>query len=138
MATLGVTERLFALRAAPPFDRLRDSELALLAAVAQVRSYDPGETVLAEGKPLHHLFVVVEGEIRTAAGEPVPPVFGEASLLFQLPLARALVAAPGTGATCLLIGRAHFFTAAYECPGLVVGFLEQAGASDELHGGGAA
>ena len=40
---------LFALRATPPFDRMDDRELLLLAGHARMRSYAPGRLILPAG-----------------------------------------------------------------------------------------
>jgi signal-transduction protein with cAMP-binding, CBS, and nucleotidyltransferase domain len=121
-----ITEKLFALKATPPFDRLRDGELALLADVARVRRYAPGEVIGAAGERLGRLHVVVDGRVQDQEGEAIPPVFGVGALLFHRPLAETLSAAPPDGATCLMIHAGHFHTAINECPGLLAGFLERA------------
>src|SRR5262245_59391876 len=97
-----ITEKLFALRATPPFDRLRDAELALLASVARVRHYAPGEPIGAVGEPLRRLHVVAAGRIQDRGGREIPPVLGVSALLFHRPLEETLSAAPPDGATCLL------------------------------------
>jgi signal-transduction protein with cAMP-binding, CBS, and nucleotidyltransferase domain len=121
-----LTEKLFALRATPPFDRLGDRELALLADVTRVRQYGPGESIGRAGEPLRRLHVVVEGGVQDREGRAMPPVFGVGALLFHRPLAEALRAASPDGARCLLIQAGPFHTAIHECPGLLIGFLERA------------
>lgn len=126
---MSMIERLFTLRRSPAFSQLRDTELVLIAASARTRRYTAGEIIGAAGRPLRHLFVVVDGEAVTASGRELPGTFGAISLLFGSPLDEA-VRAGDTGLVCLIIRRAHFHTILNECPGLVVGLL-QAGASAE-------
>jgi signal-transduction protein with cAMP-binding, CBS, and nucleotidyltransferase domain len=119
-----IARNILALKRARPFDRLRDSELTLIADVARERTYRPGETVVAGVSPLQNLIVVVEGAIRGPGGQPLPAVFGVESLLFDKPVNGPLSADGETGARCLLISRAHFFTMVNECPALAVGFVD--------------
>jgi hypothetical protein len=115
-------ERLLALRTTPPFNRLRDTELALIADVACVARRSPNEIICSPEKPLRRLHVVVEGSIQDPAGTVAPPVFGAEALLLDLPI-------PGTwragaeGSLCLLINKGNFHTIVHECPELVVGLL---------------
>ena len=120
-----VTDKLFALKSTPPFDRLRDAELALIAGVARARRYAPGEIVCSQGEPPRRLYVVVEGTVQNPHGEAMPAVFGAGALLFHLPVPETLSAAPPDGATCLLINKAPFHTTINECPGLLAGFRER-------------
>lgn len=118
-----IAERIFALRRSPPFDRLFDSEIGPMARACRVRDFAPGEMVAHADRPLRHLFVVVEGEVRR--GEvPLPRVFGESSLLLGHPPGAELLAGGG-GARCLLLGRGHFFTLVNECPWLLEGVLDR-------------
>ena len=119
---MNMIEKLFALRGSPPFAQLRDSELVLIAAAARPRTYEPGELIGLPGRPLRHLFVVVEASAVTAAGTELPKAFGAVSLLFGSPLEVPVRAGPA-GVTCLLVRRAHFHTILNECPGFVVGLL---------------
>jgi signal-transduction protein with cAMP-binding, CBS, and nucleotidyltransferase domain len=120
-----ITEKFFALKSVPPFDRLRDSELALLAEVARVRRFAPGETVCAPERPLQRLLVVVQGGIAPTAGGGATDVLGVAALLFGVPIADTYTASPATGATCLLVSKGHFHTTVRECPELVAAFLDR-------------
>ena len=49
MIGVEVLERLFVLRATPPFQRLDDSELLLIAQHARPRAYAPGRTLAITG-----------------------------------------------------------------------------------------
>jgi len=119
-----ITEKIFALKRTKPFDRLRDSELTLIAEIARERRYAPGETLISSEKPLQNLYVVVQGSILRSDGNKMPNVFGIESLLFDIPVIDALETSHEDGALCLLIAKGHFFTIINECPGLAIGFLE--------------
>ena len=116
-----VTERLFALQESPPLDLVRDTELPHIALATRARTFAPGEVIAAEGWPLRHLVITIEGAAEMD-GVTVPRVFGEESLLFGNELSKPL-RATAAGATCLLITRAHFFTIINECPAVLIGFL---------------
>lgn len=124
-----ISDKIFALKAVPPFDRLRDSELALIAEASQVRRYGAGEIVCSPEKALLKLHIVVEGAVRHTGGGAGPSVFDLGALLFDTPIGHALEAAPG-GAACLLVNKGNFYTMINECPNLVAGFLARDGASE--------
>jgi len=118
-----LTERLFTLRTLPPFNGLREGELAVIVGSAVERVYQPGQLVASAGKPLRALFVILSGALAGPDGCELPHVYGYASLVTGSQLKQAVRAAPGTGATCLLISQGYFFTLLHECPGLAVGLL---------------
>src|SRR5688500_8209376 len=62
-ATMGWADRLTALRALPGWLELPATDLGLLASIATPRSARAGEVLIEEGRPLHSLLVVVEGEL---------------------------------------------------------------------------
>lgn len=119
-----ITDRVFVLKSSPPFDRLRDSEIALIAESMKVRRYEPGDIICGAGLHLQKLYVVAEGDLLLDTGEVVPHVFGLQHLLFDKPPEHAVVASPKEGACCLTIGKSGFFTMIYECPILIVEFLQ--------------
>jgi CRP-like cAMP-binding protein len=57
------TDRLTALRALPGWLELPATDLGLLASIATPRSAQAGEVVIEQGRPLHSLLVVVDGEL---------------------------------------------------------------------------
>ena len=118
-------EKILALRNTPLFERLRDMELGLIAEIAAEKKYAPGELLISRRKPLQRLYVVVQGSVRCADDRAMPTVIGVESLLFDIPVAESLKASGETGAVCLLISKAHFFTIVNECPALVIGLLEE-------------
>ena len=124
---MSLVHRLFALKSTPPFARLRDVELALIANVAQDRTYAPGAVVHANAEPFRRLYVLLEGGWLLPDGQPAPAVLGVGSLLFNQPAPGAVTAHPTRGARCAVIGKDHFHTICNECPELMLGFLEMKG-----------
>jgi len=114
-----VIERLFALRATPPFHRLDGTELLLIAQHARPRAYAPGRTVIAAGTIAEALFIRIGGGVRLGDAEALP-VFDAAGLLFGLATPSDFVAGP-EGLEALVIAKPHVFTIALECPEFVVG-----------------
>ncbi len=125
--TMTVIERFFKLRDVPPFDRLYDSELSLIAEAAVQRTYAPGHVILSSNKLLKALFITLDGWLEDAAGKRMPSVFSPEYLLMGIPADGDVIASKERGAVCLLISKGHFFTILYECPMLTLGF-------SELHG----
>jgi signal-transduction protein with cAMP-binding, CBS, and nucleotidyltransferase domain len=123
--TVTLADRIFLLRGLPAFSRLYDSEVGSIAAVCRVRTYEPGETISRPGQPLRHLYLVASGRVLDERAGPLPAVFGATSLLTGQPLDTALTADPEEGATCFLLGRAHFFTLVHEYPPLLVNLLNE-------------
>ena len=118
-----LTDRLFALRRTPPFDRLRSSELALIAECTRARRFVTGDDLGLAGRPMTRLQVVVEGGFENDQGEDAPQILGLASLLYDQPLESPWRAC-ADGAETLEIRRGHLFTILRECPELALGFLE--------------
>lgn len=93
-----------------PFDELAPLERDAIAAGAEERGYEPGETILLEdGTPSEHLFVVHEGSVELVhQGEVVDVLgpgesFGHPSLLSGL--APAFTVRARERAVCILIPR---------------------------------
>lgn len=119
-----VVQRLFALRAARPFQRLEDTELLLIARHCRPRRFEAGKVVLPAGVVAETLFVVTDGRA-LADGRSAPVVFDAPGLLFGLAAAADYVAGP-QGLDALVIAKPHVFTIARECPEFVVGLRELA------------
>ncbi|HWA09035.1 MAG TPA: hypothetical protein VG838_06160 [Opitutaceae bacterium] len=115
-----LVEKILVLKTTPPFDGLRDNELALIGSAAVQRNFTAGETVHPGGAPLGRFHLLVKGSWTSPAG-PLPRTLGVASLLYDLP-APAVTAGPG-GAECLVIARSHFHTVTAECPEVLIGYL---------------
>jgi signal-transduction protein with cAMP-binding, CBS, and nucleotidyltransferase domain len=128
-----IAEKLFALKSTPPFDRLRDSELALIAEVARYRRYASGEIICSPSRPLRRLHLVVNGGIRSTQGATAPRVFGVAAVLFDRAVPDSWRAVAPEGADCLLIQKGNFFTMIHECTSLAAGFLDES-RTEELAG----
>lgn len=116
-------EKLFALKSVFPFERLQNEELMLVAQVAKVREYPPGGPVMEEGHFPAMLYVTVSGALVDGEGAPLPPVLGQLEMLEDVAM-ETDVEGGEEGAVCLTIAKSHFFTLVYECPEIVVGFLE--------------
>ncbi len=125
MSALTLADRIFLLRGLPAFSRLYDSEVGSIASACRVRTFEPGELVSRAGRPLKHLHIVARGSVIDEGAGALPPVFGATSLLTGESLDAALTADPEEGATCLLLGRAHFFTLIHEYPPLLVNLLKE-------------
>lgn len=122
-----VVQRMLALRAVGPFQRLEDAELLLIARHARLRSYAAGKLVIPTGAVADLLFVTVAGGAETG-GAAAPPVFDAPGLLFGLAARADHVAGPD-GLEALVIAKPHVFTIARECPEFVVGLRDLAGAA---------
>jgi len=111
-------EKLLALRAAPVFAKLRSEDLAVLARVAEIETYEPGATVFTEGEMGDALFVVVRGSVdiqhdgRKLATLAKGEAFGEMAVLDAQPRSATAVAAERTEA--LRIGSEAFYDALHE------------------------
>lgn len=121
---MNLVERLFALRAAPPFADLYDSELAAIAEVTKVRVLPPGGVAQRAGRPVRSLFVVAEGGLVDAAGAALPATWGERYLVTGREAPEEIRAHPGEGATCLLIPRPHVLTLVHESPSVLLALLD--------------
>lgn len=119
-----IVQRLFALRAAGPFQRLDDAELLLIARHARLRAFAPGKVVLPAGILPDALFVAPQGGVQTA-GVAAPVVFDAPGLLFGLAVRSDYLAGPD-GVEALVIAKPHVFTIARECPEFVVGLRDLA------------
>jgi len=119
-----VVQRLFALRAVGPFQRLEDTELLLIARHARPRAFAAGKVVVPAGVVAEALFVVTQGGAEVD-GAPAPAVFDAPGLLFGLAAGADHVAGPD-GLHALIIAKPHVFTIARECPEFVVGLRDLA------------
>lgn len=120
--SLGAVDRVFMLRATPPFDLVGMPELAAIAGRMAERSFAPGASLLKAGRPVDELLVVVAGEVQRPDGAAAPAVLGLPGLLFGTRPAAGVVAGPA-GATALTLGREHLFTVLQACPELLAGVL---------------
>jgi signal-transduction protein with cAMP-binding, CBS, and nucleotidyltransferase domain len=129
-----LTERIFALKQTPPFDRLGYPELAALAEVVRLREYRAGESVAPSGYVMQGLIALIRGVVLGDNARRLPLVFGASSLLSDRPLVENLVAGE-EGASCFLLTRGHFFRLINEFPEFTLGFLETAERDVRCEGG---
>ncbi len=118
-----ITEKIFALKSSPPFDKLKDSEIILIAEIVRERHYTAGRLLTGGENPLKNLYITVEGGVFHSGGRSLPPVIGMASLLFSR-VTGPLKASQDKGARCLVISKGQFFTIINECPNLLLRYLE--------------
>jgi CRP/FNR family transcriptional regulator, nitrogen oxide reductase regulator len=121
-----------ALSAIPLFRRVSPEDRERIASVAQLRSYERGDSVFAEGDPPDFFFVVVTGRVKvfkqTPSGSdlileifsPGGPLGAVAAYESRPYPASAEALEP---ATCLLIPRPDFFSLLEHHPSLVRGLL---------------
>jgi len=119
-----VSERMFQLRVIEPFNRLRETELAIIAETAVERHYEAGRCIASRNKPARALIITFEGSLIDNNGNKLPDILPAEALLTGAPLPYDIFAAKPEGAKCLLINKGHFFTILYECPALAMGFVE--------------
>ncbi|GAB1488827.1 hypothetical protein MASR2M8_12740 [Opitutaceae bacterium] len=120
-AHTSVFSRMLALRKIPPFDRLSEAELILIAEVAELRLFEPGQIAHNSGSPLGCLWVTIAGELIAEDGRPAGQINGLSALLANA-LTPGLRAGPA-GAEILVITKGYFFTLTRECPAFVLGLL---------------
>lgn len=120
------------LRQTPIFRALADDDLARVAEVSEVRLYERGDQVFAEGDPPDHFFTVVRGRVKvvkmTPAGKDVIlEIFGPGDPLGgvavyeERPFPASAVAIEDT--VCLDLPRRELFRLLEEHPSLVRGLL---------------
>lgn len=119
-----LVEKFLALRTVGLLNELEDSEIALIAEVADEREFAPGAQFCAASQCLHRLYIVLDGGIETELGTPMPQVLGAGSLLLGLPVSAPLRASASKGVRCLVLGKSHFFTIIYQCPSILCGLLK--------------
>jgi len=69
LESIGLVEKLLALRSVSAFGEFPDSELAVLASHAQLRMFDTGERLLGPGERVQDIMVPVRGELRVSRGD---------------------------------------------------------------------
>jgi CRP-like cAMP-binding protein len=72
MSELNIVEKVISLEAVDLLQSLTPEQLARLASIAREVNFPPGKTVLAPGKPLDALYVIVDGAVELFRnGEPL-------------------------------------------------------------------
>ncbi|HET7770236.1 MAG TPA: diguanylate cyclase [Chloroflexota bacterium] len=130
-----VGERLRLLRKAPIFRLLRDDELQPLAEACTVVAFEEGETILRQGEPGEHVFIIAHGmvdvSVRNYDAGLVTAVHvgthGEGEALGELALVdgrpRSGTAVAETRTVCLKLGRRVFVDAARQHWSVAQGLL---------------
>lgn len=127
LTTPELLDRILLLRGIPPFDGLREGELAAVAEACVERIFPPFTQVVRGDRPPGYLYIVVDGWLERE-GARLTAVLGEPCLLLGI--------APGApwttgseGARCFLLTQAHFFTLLNECPWILQDLLSRLEAS---------
>ncbi len=117
-------EKIYILQEMLAFSELSLDELSLIADVASVKTFSPGELIAAKGSALQKLYVVSEGSFVDTKKNAFPKVFDLRSLLFNLPLKDSIYASNDKGANSLCFAKKHIFALVYECPSFIASFLQ--------------
>jgi ATP/ADP translocase/HEAT repeat protein len=120
-------EKLLALRAAPVFAKLRSEDLAVLARIAEIETFERDATIFAEGEMGDALFVVVRGAVdirregRLLATLKKGEAFGEMAVLDAQPRSATATAAERT--EVLRIGSEDFYDSLHEQAEIAEGII---------------
>jgi len=113
------------------FENLDTKEVRLLAKTCTERQYPAGAVLMKEGEPGAGLFILVEGKVSVAQGQPpreiatlgAGEVIGEMALLDDLPRSATVTAlAPSR---CLLVPVWDFRATLRESPDIAIKLLAQ-------------
>lgn len=118
---LDAVGRMPVLAATPPFDRLTERELLLVAEQTSVRRFGAGDYLMQAGDVAPCLFVQVSGVV-WAGEQKAPALFDAPSALFSLAVEADYRAGAG-GAELLCIAKPHLFTIARECPDFITALV---------------
>lgn len=124
---LSLTQRIMALSDCAPFHRLKDSEIAIISEATFTKTYEKDDVVVPSGKSMHSLLVTIDGSL-SYQGKTLPKIFLLKSLWQDTPIRDNIVAK--SNVVLLGIPRSKFFTIAYECPDLMMGFCEMSEAME--------
>lgn len=120
------------LRTAKPFGAVPSAERKLLAEVADVRSFDPGETLFLEGEPSRFFYSIVSGRVKIfkttrsgkdiilgifSSGDPV----GSVAVFKEVPYPASAQALTQT--VCIGIAREDLYALLEDHPSLARGLL---------------
>jgi len=110
------------LRRLPGFDALDDDALETILARSPLRSYAPGQIVLAAGTVAETLLGAIDGTLIGPEGRAAPLVFDAPGLLFGLAAEGDYVAGP-EGLKAIAVSKPHVFTIAREFPEFIVSLI---------------
>ena len=118
------------IAAVPIFGRLSPEDRALIADVAEVRSYQPGAKVFTEGEPADVLLTILSGRVRVSSSAGSPDLRGVLEAGDPLGDVAAFEGGPypasGTAVEpteCLVIPRAELFRLLEQHPSFVRAFV---------------
>jgi hypothetical protein len=120
-------EKLLALRAAPVFAKLRSEDLAVLARIAEIETFERDATIFTEGEMGDALFVVVRGAVdirregRLLATLKKGEAFGEMAVLDAQPRSATATAAERT--EVLRIASEDFYDSLHEQAEIAEGII---------------
>ena len=126
MIDVDIIDRMIALAAVAPFDRLTERELLMVAQHVRPRHFEAGAMLIEQGHVADMLYVAIGGSALAGTGagaERAPALFDAPSLLFTLPAAHDYRAGPD-GFDALCLARPYIFTIARECPDFIVGLID--------------
>jgi len=119
--------RLEAMRKIPLFQHLSYKEQMAVLAIANARSFNPGQEIVRQGTPAEHLYVVVKGRVVVeAGGTQVAELragahFGEMGLIEQATRSATVRAVEPT--RCVVLGRLELLALMRKEPVLAVKLL---------------
>ena len=125
-----VTEKLYALQGSPIFQGLDESEILLVAEVAQLRSFAADAVICSVDADSLRLYIPIRGGGFFESGRPAGKVFDVPSLLFNDVMIEG-IRAGSEGCDCLTISKGHFFTLLSECPSILVNMMAVVGDSSD-------
>lgn len=126
MRDYSLIEKVFLLKSTPPFENLEDQELFNIADVLTTVEFKSGESVLKKDSTVNYLYLIVDGEVVSESGDTSVKVIGVKPILDGSPATESFIASRN-GTACLRMGKGHFFTTLYDCPNVIVEFMELEG-----------
>jgi CRP/FNR family transcriptional regulator, cyclic AMP receptor protein len=132
---MSIKEETEALKRIPLFAKLDPAKLKLLAFMSQRLSFEPGQSVFAQGDAGDAAFIILEGEASVAidaAGGQVEiarlaknEIVGEIAILCEVPRTAHVRAAGGKPLVCLKIEKDDFMALVNEFPSMGVEIMRE-------------
>ncbi len=115
-------DKMFLLKSIKPFDTLDERTLFNIAEVTRLSYFDPDTHILNGKEIASEVVIEVEGELTDSSGNRLK-IVGLHSILSDSPLETDIYAG-SKGCRCLRIGKGHFLTTIYECPGILTELMQ--------------